>query len=166
MDCETDYALQRNPSQRHQTISMRTITQIIIHCTDSEFGNAELIDRWHRRRGWNGIGYHFVILNGYINSDAWTRGRPDVNYDGIVETGRPVSIMGAHCKGQNKDSIGICLVGKKVFTSAQIASLKQVIESCQPDKPPYRLLKVYPHSHYDKGKTCPNLDLDYLGLTF
>jgi hypothetical protein len=37
---------------------MRAIKQIIIHCSDSEFGNVIQIDRWHRERGWKGIGYH------------------------------------------------------------------------------------------------------------
>ena len=45
-------------------LQMREIKKIIIHCSDSEFGDAALIDKWHKERGWTGIGYHYVILNG------------------------------------------------------------------------------------------------------
>jgi len=39
--------------------------KVIIHCSDSSFGNAVLIDKWHRQRGFDNIGYHFVILNSH-----------------------------------------------------------------------------------------------------
>ena len=42
-----------------------TPDRITIHCSDSEWGNADVIDEWHKKRGWDGIGYHYVILNGY-----------------------------------------------------------------------------------------------------
>ena len=76
---------------------MREISKIIIHCSatppDMDIGRSE-IDRWHKQRGWSGIGYHFVIRR-----------------DGGIETGRPVSRMGAHTKGHNRDSIGVCWIG-------------------------------------------------------
>ena len=44
---------------------------IIIHCSDSRWGNAWHIDTWHRDRGfqWPGgaIGYHWVVCNGRIS---------------------------------------------------------------------------------------------------
>jgi len=53
------------------------------------------IREWHiKERGWKDIGYHYVIRR-----------------DGTIELGRPVTEVGAHCKGYNKNSIGICLVG-------------------------------------------------------
>lgn len=76
---------------------MRTIKHIVIHCSATRAGkyfNAKDIDRWHRERGWNGIGYHYVIL-----------------LDGTIELGRDVSKQGAHVKGYNKHSIGICYIG-------------------------------------------------------
>ena len=71
---------------------MRTITLIIIHCSavrPYQTSTAAQIDSWHRARGWNGIGYHYVILR-----------------DGTVQPGRPEDAVGAHCVGHNAHSIG------------------------------------------------------------
>ena len=76
---------------------MRTITEIIIHCSATREGHAftaEDIDRWHRQRGYRSIGYHYVVL-----------------LDGTVQEGRPIAEAGAHCKGHNAHSIGICYIG-------------------------------------------------------
>lgn len=76
---------------------MRRINKIIIHCSatpEGRFHNAEDIDRWHKERGWRGIGYHYVIL-----------------LDGTVEKGREEEEIGAHTVRHNHDSIGICYIG-------------------------------------------------------
>lgn len=76
---------------------MRQINYIIIHCSATKAGQdfrAKDIDRWHRERGWDGIGYHKVI-----------------DLDGTIEPGRSEAKPGAHCKGHNSDSIGICYIG-------------------------------------------------------
>lgn len=76
---------------------MRVINKIIIHCTATEEGINYTVDnirQWHKQRDFYDIGYHYVI---------------DIN--GMLHIGRPLSRQGAHCKGQNKDSIGICYVG-------------------------------------------------------
>ena len=76
---------------------MRQINYIIIHCSATKAGQdfrAKDIDRWHRERGWDGIGYHKVI-----------------DLDGTIEPGRSETKPGAHCKGHNSDSIGICYIG-------------------------------------------------------
>ena len=56
---------------------MRTITLIIIHCSavrPYQTSNAAQIDSWHRARGWNGIGYHYVILrDGTIQTGIYQR---------------------------------------------------------------------------------------------
>ena len=44
---------------------MRTIKELIVHCTatpEGKYFDAADIDRWHKQRGWSGNGYHFVIL--------------------------------------------------------------------------------------------------------
>ena len=56
--------------------------------------NANDIDRWHKQKGWKGIGYHYVIL-----------------LDGTVEQGRELEAVGAHCSGHNAHSVGICYIG-------------------------------------------------------
>lgn len=76
---------------------MRKINRIIVHTTATKEGvhySVSDIDRWHRELGYSGIGYHFVV---YL--------------DGSIHIGRPVSKIGAHCKGYNTGSIGICYVG-------------------------------------------------------
>ena len=81
-------------------MKLEDVNLIIIHASATppsmNIGVKE-IRHWHvAERGWSDIGYHFVIRRG-----------------GTVETGRPLHIMGAHVRGHNQNSIGICLVGGK-----------------------------------------------------
>ena len=73
---------------------MRKIDLIVIHCSatreDRCFTEFDL-DVCHRRRGFNGPGYHFYIRK-----------------DGRIVSTRPVEKIGAHAKGHNATSIGIC----------------------------------------------------------
>ena len=76
---------------------MRAIHKIIIHCTATREGDdisVDTIRRWHLARGWSDVGYHYVI-----------------DIKGNINAGRPIELMGAHCKGQNKYSIGVAYVG-------------------------------------------------------
>ena len=100
---------------------MRKIKEIIVHCSATregkEFTVAD-IDRWHREKGWKGCGYHYVIT-----------------LDGKVQQGRPEQVVGAHCKGRNNHSIGICYIGgcdlvgksKDTRTEAQRKSMVTLI---------------------------------------
>ena len=76
---------------------MRKIDKIIIHCAATpegiEFDWTD-IDKWHKRRGWSGIGYHYVI-----------------KLDGTIQSGRPLEKIGSHAKGFNRNSIGVCYIG-------------------------------------------------------
>ncbi|MGC1471541.1 MAG: N-acetylmuramoyl-L-alanine amidase [Psychroserpens sp.] len=76
---------------------MRAINHIVIHCTATrehqDFKAAD-IDRWHKDRGWSGIGYHYVV-----------------RLDGTVEKGRPDAKNGAGVRGHNHDSIHVVYVG-------------------------------------------------------
>ena len=133
-------------------------THIIIHCSDSTWGCAREIDKWHKKRGWSGIGYHLVILNHRPESD-------DILYalDGSIECGRPMDAEGAHCLGYNERSIGICLIGVKDFSLKQFDALKEVLkELCAEHGIPAK--NVLGHGETDsgkeEGKTCPNFDVD------
>lgn len=69
----------------------------MIHCSATKEGkyfDAKDIDNWHKNIGWKGIGYHYVI-----------------RLDGAIEVGRPLFQRGAHVRGYNKYSIGICYIG-------------------------------------------------------
>ena len=80
---------------------MRNIDLIVIHCSATEAGKeytVEDITRWHKARNFRTIGYHFLIhLDGTI--------------DGAEQGCRHVFEVGAHAKGVNNRSIGICYIG-------------------------------------------------------
>lgn len=102
----------------------RAITEIIVHCTATPEGQDVTINqikRWHLDRGFNDIGYHYVIYR-----------------DGSIHQGRAEEIVGAHAVGHNAVSIGICYVGglakdgktcKDTRTSSQKASLISLIKN-------------------------------------
>lgn len=124
---------------------MREIKRIIVHCTDSTTGDADSIRAFHTGkppdgRGWSDIGYHAVIVP-----------------DGEIQSGRPEEIKGAHCSGNNEDSLGVVLVGKDLFTGAQFASLIQLINMWCFKYKINRSDGIFCHHELDtKGKTCPN----------
>ncbi|QZE15262.1 N-acetylmuramoyl-L-alanine amidase [Halosquirtibacter laminarini] len=124
---------------------MRTIRKIILHCSDSDLSqhdNVETIRSWHLARGWKDIGYHFVITK-----------------EGRIRWGRALGMYGAHCSGNNKDSIGICLTGRHHFSKAQFNSLRMLLIKLMRD---YQLpkTKIYGHNHFNKYKSCPNFDVE------
>lgn len=127
---------------------IRPIDKIIVHCSDSPDDrtsvNAKEIDRWHRERGFRMIGYHYVITK-----------------DGHVETGRNPNIIGAHCRGHNLHSIGICWVGRHDCNREQYGRLLALISELLAT---YKLpaSAVFGHKEFESGKTCPNLDMDAL----
>ena len=76
---------------------MRNINEIIIHCAATPEGRAFTVDdirRWHKAQGFRDVGYHSRVA-----------------LDGAVCPGRPLNEVGAHCKGHNAHSIGICYIG-------------------------------------------------------
>ncbi len=122
---------------------MRDINKVIIHCSDSDYmwhDNIDTIREWHvKERGWSDIGYHYVITQ-----------------DGSVQLGRPIERSGAHVRGQNDNSIGICLTGKKFFTCKQFESLRQLISNLKSIIPG---LNIHGHRDFDPSKTCPNFNV-------
>ena len=127
---------------------MRTINSIIIHCTATKplaHINVNDVRRWHRERGFSDIGYHYLIL-----------------VDGTVEAGRPLSAIGAHCKGHNAHSIGICYVGglndkgkpADTRTPAQREAMRSLLISLK-----HRFPDATIHGHRDfAAKACPCFD--------
>jgi N-acetylmuramoyl-L-alanine amidase len=128
---------------------MRTINKIIIHSTATPEGRAVTvadIDRWHRDRKWNGIGYHYVI---YL--------------DGSVHTGRNLATIGAHTSGHNGNSIGIAYVGgtdaagqpKDTRTPEQRRALDKLICELRAQFP-----NATVHGHNEFGATaCPSFNV-------
>ncbi len=129
---------------------MRQIKQLIVHCSATREGqdiSVDTIRKWHvEDRGWSDIGYHFYI---------------DIN--GRVEKGRDIAKIGAHTKGQNRNSIGICYCGG---VEADGKTPKDTRLDCQKEAltAVLRTLKaMYPeaviHSHNDFArKACPSFN--------
>ena len=129
-----------------------TPKKIVIHCSASKNGARYPIERIradHLARGFADVGYHFVI-------------QPN----GDVETGRPTNESGAHCEGENHDSIGICLVGLDLFTPAQFSALEKTIDGIFFKYPLMAGAEIYAHSQFPsairQGKSCPNIPINTL----
>jgi len=118
--------------------------RVIFHHSLSPDVGVEEIRTWHvDGNGYDDIGYHFVI-----------------RADGLIETGRHEKYIGAHAKGKNGDSIGICLAGdfrKHPPTQSQIDSSRALYYSLCKLK--YKkLLKI--EFHRTKENPCPGVMLD------
>ena len=122
----------------------RNIKLLVVHCSDTHNGDdlsALDIHKMHLHFGWDGIGYHKVICR-----------------SGKVENGRPEYWIGAHVKGKNDISLGVCLIGRDYFTELQFSSLEEVLREWKFLYPGSKIL-----GHRDTGntsKTCPNFDVD------
>jgi N-acetylmuramoyl-L-alanine amidase len=142
---------------------MRPIDLVVIHCSDSLYGDATLIDVWHKQRGWAEIGYHYVILNGYPDEASHRLKRPQFARDGELQTGRPLTEVGAHVRGRNENSVGICLIGCDQFTSAQFATLAKLLADLRSQFPEAKVVGHYEvQLAEDPPKSCPNLDMDWM----
>lgn len=76
---------------------MRDIHTVVIHYSatyPSDNHDIDDITVWHKERGMFGPGYHFIIKT-----------------DGVIQFGRPLDKVGAHVKGHNTGTIGICYIG-------------------------------------------------------
>ena len=137
------------------------IKQLIIHCSASGWGDAKVIDEWHRQRGWKMIGYHYVITNGRLVSGS----EYDSKNDGLIQGGRPLDNndymdldeRGAHAYGLNKASIGVCLIGDNKFTRLQFKGLITVCKYWQIMVPG---IEIMGHYQVSDTKTCPNFKVD------
>ncbi len=139
---------------------MRTIRKIIVHCTDSNYGDIKTIDRWHKERGFDGIGYHFLIYNTLPDYSSYKNRKPVPENDGLIMEGRDLQKIGAHCRGHNFDSIGVALVGVNTFSKAQIFSLVNLVKLLMKQ---FGVGKNNVLGHYElnPAKSCPNIDMEY-----
>ena len=127
------------------------IKYIVVHCSatrPSQDIGARTINAWHKERGFDKIGYHYVIKR-----------------NGNVELGRDEQSQGAHALGYNHNSLGICLVGgsqeedhtkaENNFTDDQWNSFGYLIDQLE-DK--YLGVKIIGHNEISK-KECPAFDV-------
>ena len=128
---------------------MRLVKEVIIHCSatrESQQVSVDTIRGWHLAKGWNDIGYHFYI-----------------DLDGTIHKGRDIDKIGAHCKGRNRNSIGVCYCGgveadgktpKDTRTQEQKESLLHVLKTI---KAMYPESMIYSHNEF-AAKACPSFD--------
>jgi len=143
-------------------LKRENVKYFCVHCSASRWGDANAIDDWHKSRGWSGIGYNTVILNGYRDSSM----RYNPKLDGKIEPGRPENQVGAHCAagGMNFKSLSVCLIGipgvDKYPTDAQYGALiHHLATKCiQYNRNP--LTAVTQHGVWDKKKPfCASINL-------
>jgi hypothetical protein len=130
----------------------RSTDYIVVHCSatkpSQDIGASE-IRKWHvEDNGWSDIGYHQVIRR-----------------SGAIELGRPLHVSGAHAKGVNSRSVGVCLVGginangdpENNFTQKQFDALALTLEYWKLIYPKAEIL-----GHCDLPgvtKACPCFDV-------
>ena len=105
---------------------------------DTSNHTAEMVDAWHKAKGWDGIGYNWFIEK-----------------SGLVKKGRDENKIGAHTIGYNDKSIGICLAGNfdaTLPTKEQTESLRKLLKEkmTQYNVP---LENIVPHRKF-ANKTC------------
>lgn len=134
--------------------SLSKVDTIVIHCSatkPSQDVDITDIRRWHKAKGWADVGYHFVVLP-----------------NGLVQYGRDITRQGAHVKGHNKTSIGICYVGgldekgepSGVLTSAQQFAMSDLIEElvCHDD---LQITRLMGHRDFPGvAKACPCFNIE------
>lgn len=137
------------------------ITTIYIHHSESEFGDADTIRKWHTDQGWDDIGYNDVILNCYPTQKSFSQFEPDIYSDGKQELGRPIQYIPAGVRGHNTNSVHICLIGNRTFSSAQLITLRDLITWYKGKYPSIK--KVLRHCDTDERKPeCPSLSNKFL----
>lgn len=125
------------------------IDKLVVHHSASNSITTKKtdIERWHIQRGFSQIGYHKVIEK-----------------NGTIVSGRPETEQGAHAKGANNASLGVCVIGNletEVPTAVQISSLISVLtEWCKS----YNLNTTHIYGHFNVlgGSTktsCPGKNL-------
>ena len=136
-----------------------TRTHFVIHHSASEKGSAEIFHREHKARGWEGLGYHFVIGNGNGSGD----GQVEAGYRWTKQE------RGAHAGNieYNEHGIGICLVGnfeETRPTPKQMESLRKLVRFLQV-KTGIATNEIIGHQHVPgKDTKCPGKHFDLPGF--
>jgi|TARA_Y100000310_G_scaffold340105_1_gene434791 hypothetical protein len=153
------------------------VDYIIWHCSATPYGTAREIREWHLGRGWSDLGYHCIVLNGFLTHQDRRNNRRVQWLDGNIELGRrwdgddelEEAEVGAHAYGLNRRSLGLCLIGKNGrFTKKQLEAGLSVTEQwIRQFRVPingvighYEIGTVMPD--YATSKTCPDLDMDII----
>lgn len=123
---------------KFKSMSKRQSTdRLILHHSACSNCTAEQIHQWHLNNGWEGAGYHFLVRK-----------------DGQIYRLRPEEFVGAHAKGSNYNSIGICAEGNFENETMPEAQKNSLIELVSYLKGKYGISKVLKHSDVN-NTACP-----------
>jgi hypothetical protein len=149
------------------------ITHLILHITAAPWGTVESIRQFHiapppHGRGWQDIGYAYVLTNPFPTFETWKNKTPIPSHDGQVHLGRDLDHdgdvdeeVGAHALGWNSRSIGIALVGENgMVTGLQV---KHAAGLCRDLAHRFEVPYANVIGHYETGanKTCPDIEMDH-----
>lgn len=127
---------------------------IVVHCSatpPSMDVDIRDVDRWHRQKGWLKVGYHYFIKR-----------------SGELQEGRQLTEAGAHVKGHNHESVGICLAGglsevglqpEDNFLPVQKQALKSLLAYLQKY---FEKAVIGGHRDYNPHKDCPCFEVQEL----
>lgn len=138
--------------------SLLSIDEIIIHHSGSKNSTPGSIRLYHKSLGWADCGYHYIV---YMD------GHGDCSISKNVYCMRPPYYVGAHCKGHNLNTLGICVCGdfSTAMFSTKLAHLLQALCKGLKLRHP-SIKKVSFHNDY-ANTACPGtlvLLRDYLNL--
>ncbi len=133
------------------------IRLLVVHCSatppEDDIGATE-IRHWHTDlNGWSDMGYHAVIRR-----------------DGRLEDGRPLLYQGAHARGWNSQSWGVCLIGGVTDYASKTPAANYTVDQYQTL---WRLLDAWRYlapaayicghrdldSYHQSLKACPSFDV-------
>ena len=131
--------------------SGRIIKWIVIHCSATRLSQdytKEDVERDHKKRGFSGIGYHYYIRK-----------------NGVLEIGRPEDEIGAHVKGFNDKSIGVCYEGglaeddspQDTRTAEQLMTMHRLLRDLRRKYPDAKIVGHRDLLRY-RTKSCPCFD--------
>lgn len=132
-----------------KTRPLNAIKRVILHCSDTPDHNPSITVEWIRRvhkleKGFDDIGYHYFIRR-----------------NGQIEIGRPLEYVGAHCAGENYDTIGVCLAGRKEYTPEQFESVRHLADQFR-EEFCVTTLQWFTHNHFNPHKLCPGFSNEKL----
>ena len=135
--------------QFNETLVPRDTTKYIIlhHSAVSSHHTVEDIHKWHLKKGWAGIGYHYFIAK-----------------DGEVYEGRPREMVGAHTRGHNEESVGICFEGNFDIEEPTKQQESSAVKLLAILGIAYSDAILCRHSDFNQKKTCPGKNFPFNNL--
>lgn len=118
---------------------------VIHHSATRRDASPAAIREGHLRRGWEDVGYHWLI-----------------DWNGAVTRGRPLKKPGAHAAGYNTHSVGICVIGDNTheaekWSPRQVGALVELVAGFRVWFP---VAEIVGHRDLHGAKTlCPGVDV-------